>query len=368
MKLRFNRQEMAEVLSALCSVAAARSPKDILKCVRLEAHPDVLLLSGTDLELSLRCAVTQVEVEKPGEVLVVADTLSRIVRECTDEVLAVEAVNSTLHVRGTGSHFQVITHDPVDFPAIPSMEGEPEVVVDHALLRRLTELTVFATARESTRYAINGVLWEVEGDKLTLAATDGRRLSLAAGKVAEGGAAEPRRAIVPAKALLLFARLPIEPDGRVGVKITDNQLLLNVGPAFISTALVEGQFPRYQDVIPTDCDRVVKLNTSELHSALKQAALLTDEESRGVRFAFSEGMLTLSSRAPERGEAEVSLPLNYVGEPVEIGFNPVFVLELLRVAHTDEITFAFKEPNRPGVIRLGEDFVYVVMPVSLSSM
>ncbi len=367
MKLRFNRQEMAEVLSAVCSVAATRSPKDVLKCVRIEAHPDVLLLSATDLELSLRCAVTQVEVDKPGEVLVVAETFARIVRECDDEILVIETAENVLHVRGVGSHFQVITRDLADFPAIPSMEGKPEVTIDHTLLRRLTEWTMFAAARESTRYAINGVLWEVNGDKLTLAATDGRRLSLASGKLVNGGSADTPRAIVPSKAMSLFARLPLEADSQVGMKITDNQLLLNIGRVLIGTALVEGKFPRYQDVIPTDCDRVVELNTAEFHSALKRAALLTDEESKGVRFAFSEGTLTLSSRAPEQGEAEVVLSISYTGEPMEIGFNPVLILELLRVAHAEEITFAFKEPKRPGVIRLGDDFVYVVMPVNLSS-
>ncbi len=367
MKLRFNRQEMAEALSAVSSVAGVRTPKEILRCVHVEARSDVVLLSATDLELSLRYAVTQVEVEEPGDTVVVADTLARIVHECTDEVLAVQTAENLLHVRGTGSHFQILTQDPADFPAIPSMDGDPDITVEHAALSRLIELTVFATARESTRYAIHGILWEVAGDKLTLAATDGRRLSLAHGQLVEGGSAEIPHLIVPAKALSLFSRLPAEPDARVGVKITSNQLLLNMVRATISTSLVEGKFPRYQDVVPTDCDRVARLNATEFQGALKRAALLTNEESKGVRFSFSRDNLTLSSRAPEQGEAEIALPVGYQAEPLEIGFNPVFILEGLRVVHTEEITFAVKAPNRPGVIRLGEDFVYVVMPVNLSS-
>lgn len=367
MKLRFNRQEMAEALSAVCSVATMRTPKEILRCARVEVHPDVVLLSATDLEISLRCAATQVEVGETGDVLVVAETLARIVHECTDEILAAETAENLLHVRSAGSHFQIVTQDLADFPAIPSMEGEPDVSIDHGLLRRLIELTAFAAAKESTRYAINGVLWEVEGEKLTLAATDGRRLSLARGPLVESGSVDAPHAIVPPKGLSLFARLPAEPDARVGVKITANQLLLNMGRAMLSTALVEGKFPKYQDVIPGDCDHIVTLNTMEFLSALKQAALLTNEESKGVRFAFSDGSLVLTSRAPEQGEAEVSLPVAYSGESLEIGFNPVFILELLRVAHTEELTFAFKASNRPGVIRLGDDFVYVVMPVNLSS-
>jgi len=366
MKLQFNRQEMAEVLSAVSSVAAARTPKEILRCVHMEARSDMVLLSATDLELSLRCAVTQVEVEETGDTVVVADTLSRIVRECEDELLSVETAENVLHVRGVGSHFQVLTQDVSDFPAIPSMDENSDITIEHSVLSRLIELTVFAAARESTRYAIHGVLWEVEGKRLTLAATDGRRLSLAHGKLIEQGPAERSHVIVPAKSLSLFSRLPSESAAQVKVKMTSNQLLMNINGAMISTSLVEGQFPKYQDVVPTDCDRVTELNTAEFHSALKRAALLTNEESKGVRFSFSEGNLTLSSRAPDQGEAEIALPVTYKAEPLEIGFNPVFILELLRVAHTEQITFAVKAANRPGVIRLGEDFVYVVMPVNLS--
>jgi DNA polymerase-3 subunit beta len=367
MKLRLNRQEMAESLTALCSVAAARTPKEILKCVRIEAQSDVLLLSATDLELCLRCAVTQVEVEDLGETLVVAETLAKIVRECTDELLSIETDASMLHVRGEGVHFQIVTQDAVEFPPVPVLEDEPDFTIERGLLSRLIEWTVFASARESTRYAINGVLWEVDGDGLTLAATDGRRLAVGHGKLTTTGSAPIPSVIVPSKALSVFGRLPADDDQRVGVKISGNQLLMSMGGSLIGTILVEGHFPKYQDVIPGDCDQLIKLNSSEFLAALKQAALLTNEESKGVRLSFSKGNLTLSSRAPEQGEATISMPVAYEGESLEIGFNPVFLLDVLRVVHTDEITLALKEANRPGVVRVDDDFVHVVMPVNLSS-
>jgi DNA polymerase-3 subunit beta len=367
MKLRFNREEAAEALSAVCAVAAVRTPKEILKCVRLEVLPDALLLSATDLELGLRVAVTQVEVDEPGDTLVVADTLGKIVRECTDEIMVVETTANELHLRGAGSHFQIITQAPADFPPVPTMEGEPDFTVENGLLRRMIEWTVFASARESTRYAINGVLWEVSAKELVLAATDGRRLSVARGKPASCRSKSVPSAIVPGKAMSLFNRLPADPEASVAVKVTSNQLLLRVGRAIISTNLVEGHFPKYQDVIPADCDRTVELNTAEFLSALKRAALLTNEESKGVRLAFSDGVLTLSSRAPEQGEATVSIPVEYKGEPMAIGFNPVFLMDVLRVTHTETLTFAFKEPNRPGMVRLDDGFIHVVMPVNLSS-
>jgi len=358
---------MAEALSAICSVTAARTPKPILQCVRVEAISDAVLLSATDLEVSLRCAVTQVEVNKPGVAVVLADMLARIVRECTDETMSLELAKNLLHLRGAGSHFQIVTREAEEFPLVATMEGEPDFRVELGVLRRLIEWTAFAAARESSRYAINGVLWELAGEQLTLVATDGRRLSMARGATTWRKEANVPSAIVPTKAVSLFARLPGSDDASVGVQVHPNQVVVNVGGATMSTALVEGHFPRYQDVIPQDNDKSVELNSIEFQSALKRAELLTNKESKAVRFSFGADSLKLSSRTPDEGEAKVDLSIRFKGEPVDIGFNPTFLLDVLRVAHTDEIRLSLKEPNRPGTLELDSNFIHVVMPVSLAT-
>ena len=366
MKARFNRHEMAEVLAAICTVAAGRTPKEILRCVKIEAAPDELLLSATDLELGLRCAVRQVEVEETGQTVVVADTLARIVRECTDELLEIETAESLLHVNGEGSHFQIVTQDAAEFPAVAVIKEDVDLTVECGTLRRLTEWTAFASARETTRYAINGVLWEVADGKLVLVATDGRRLSLARGQFTAKREKLSLYAIVPVRTLNLLGRVPLADDTPVSVRLTSNQLVMQAGSVTISSSLVEGHFPKYDDVIPRDNDKRVELNTTQFQGALKRASLLTNEESKGVRLVFSREGLTLSSRAPEQGEATINLPLEYSGETVEIGFNPVFLLDVLRVVESEEVSFSFKEAARPGVFMVGQDFVYVVMPVNLS--
>ncbi|HNQ23436.1 MAG TPA: DNA polymerase III subunit beta [Phycisphaerae bacterium] len=366
MKVRFNRHEMAEALTAISSVAAGRTPKPILQCVHIQAKSDAVLLCATDLELSVRCAVSQVEVDKTGEAVVVADTLTRIVRESGDEVLVMDLAKQVLHLRGQDSHFQMVTRDPADFPPVAGEVEEADFEVDFAVLRRLVDWTVFACARESTRYAINGVLWAIEGEQLVLVATDGRRLALARGAFLPKRAGVTLSVIVPQRALTLLSRVPVAPDTSVTVRATANQLVLAAGPVVIGTSLVEGHFPRYQDVIPIDNDKRVALRTGELQSALKRAALLTNEESRGVRMAFSQEGLVLSSRAAEQGEATIQVAVEYGGEPLDIGFNPLFLLDVLRVADAEEITLSFKEPSRPGVFNMGKDFTYVVMPINLS--
>lgn len=365
MKLRVDRQELAEAMGVVGAVAAPRTPKPILQCVLVRARADRLELEGTDLEIGLRYLVTQVEVEEEGEVLVAAEKLGAIVRELGDEVLEIAADGSFCHVRGADSHFQISAQDTKEFPAIVSEVGEPNFEISAEVLHRLAERTVLAAARENTRYAINGVLWEKGPEVLRLVATDGRRLAQAVGKLVSPTEGE-LSAIVPSKAMVLFQRVLGDHEETVGVQLLSNRILLCCPRVVVSAALVEGHFPKYQDVIPGDSDKRAEFSVAEILGAVRQAALLTNEEARGVRFSFASEELCLSSRAPEEGEARITKPIRYAGESIEIGFNPSFLIDVLRVVHVETVTFEMKEPNRPGVLRAGDDFLYVIMPVNLS--
>ncbi|HCD30817.1 MAG TPA: DNA polymerase III subunit beta, partial [Phycisphaerales bacterium] len=253
-----------------------------------------------------------------------------------------------------------------DFPPIPEAKGEPDYTINSGELHRLIRQTTFATARENSRYAINGVLVERDGNKLTLVATDGRRLAMAKGSCRGGAEGGPKSVIIPTKALTTALRLFDDDAQDVRVMITENQLLFATDTAVLSTNLVEGNFPPYRDVIPKDSDRKATMRTDVLASGVRRASLLTNEESKGVRMSFSSEGLTLSSRAPEMGEAEVNVPLeNYDGEAIEMGFNPGFVSEALKVVEDGEVTLELKAPNKPGVLRTGNEFLYVIMPLNL---
>jgi len=365
MKLRVDRQELAEAMAIVGAVAAPRTPRPILHCVLVRARADHLELEGTDLEIGLRYLVTRVEMEEEGEVLVAAEKLGAIVRELGDEVLEIAADGSLCHVRGADSHFQISAQDTKEFPAIAPEPGEPDFEISADVLHRLAERTVLAAARESTRYAINGVLWEKGAEVLTLVATDGRRLAHAVGRLVSATEGE-LTAIVPSKAMALFQRVLSDQEETVGVQILSNRILLWCPRVTVSTALVEGHFPKYHDVIPADSNKTAEFKVGEILGAVRQAALLTNEEARGVRFSFADEELCLSSRAPEEGEARITKPIRYSGEAIDIGFNPSFLIEVLRVVHVDTVTFEMKEPNRPGVLKIGDDFLYVIMPVNLS--
>jgi DNA polymerase-3 subunit beta len=194
------------------------------------------------------------------------------------------------------------------------------------------------------------------------------RLAMARGQCQAKNEEEARPAIVPAKALNLLLKLFDDADQSVKVKIVENQILFASDEAVLSSNLIESKFPPYQDVIPKDSDKKATLPTDGFISAVRRAALLTNEESKGVRMSFEDGKLTLSSRAPEMGEAEIQLELSdYQGEPLEVGFNPTYLLDALKVIDSEEVRLEMKAANKPGLLRTGQNFLYVVMPINLQS-
>lgn len=364
MKCICDRQALHEALSATANVTLTRTPKPILECVRLTAKDDELTLTAYDQEVGLRYRLRQVEVQEPGETLVHCNRLVGIIRESTDETMSFESVDNLLHIRGRDSHFQVVGQDAREFPPVPDMEDGPNLTVKIGALRHAVERTLFAAARESTRYAINGVLWQKKDKRLKLVATDGRRLALSQASL-EKSVGDDVEAIVPAKALGLLTRLHFDADETLEARITPNQIIMRTERATISSVLVEGNFPKWQDVIPSDNDKALVLNTGEFLSAVKRAALLASVESKGIALQLSGGMMELSSRSAEQGEAKVAVEVDYNGGDLRIGFNPEFLIDALKVCG-ETAKLELKDPGKPGLFSSGQDFQYVVMPVNLS--
>ncbi len=379
MKLLVNRAALVEALGLASSVVLSRTPKPVLTCVKLVAGAGgkgagkTLNLVATDMEISLQYALSQVDVATAGEALIPAGKFSEIVNNSPDDTLTLETTGDTTTIKGSDAHFKVFGYNAEEFPPISGFEGAADFSISAGALRLLLDRTRFAAAKEMTRYAINGVLFEKKGKKLSLVATDGHRLAQTRDDVGgETGAGKDVSAVVPIKAINLIERLLTDPEQTISLQFKENKLFLQVSGeggtplATMSTALVEGTFPPYNDVIPKDSDKKVTINRDRFHSAVRRAALLTNEESKGVRLAFSNGTLAISSRAPEMGEAKIDLPVEYNGEAIEIGFNPLYLLDALKVADQETVTFELKTPNKPGLLKSGPGFLYVVMPVNLT--
>jgi len=368
MKVICNRGALLEALMVAGNVAAARTPKPILQCVKLSASGNELTVSATDLEVAIRYRDNQVEVTQPGEVLVPADRIRDIVRESIDDTLSIESAAEMAHVKGADSIFKIYTQAAEGFPPVPGYEGTSDFEVAGGQLKQLIGQTVFAAARESSRYAFNGVLLNVKGKKLSLVSTDGRRLAEAKGELASGGTKsekETTKAIIPVKALQMIEKLIDDPEEAVGFQMRENQVIVHTPSATLTTSLVEGQFPPYEDVIPKDADKKMTASTADFLSAVRRASLLTTEEAKGVRLQFSKKGLVISSQSPGTGEATVTFPCKYEGADLEIGFNPVFLVDALKVVDSDDISLELSAANRPGLLKGGPNFLYVIMPVNL---
>lgn len=393
MKVICDRASLLDAVRLVAPVAAGRSPKPQFSCVHLIAKKTKgvgeLILSATDGEMSVRLGTGNVDILEPGEGLIPADKLLQIVTaEDSEQTLTIDIEKETCHIRGEDAHFQLLGYPASEFPPAPDFDqviagtsplGKAKTVFTHSAgaLASMITRTIFSTARENTRYAINGVLLKRDGKKLEMVATDGRRLALCKGTLPSGDKSGGAVAcIIPTKVLSMLQKLLLSGDEPVTIAVTDSQVFFAIGGdekgagarAVLASTLVEGSFPPYEDVIPKEFDKKVVADRDVLSSAVRRAALLTNEESRGVRMKFdaSERSVELSSRAPEMGEATVNAPLNaYDGESLEIGFNPTFLTDALKVIQEPQVILEFKGPNKPGVMKSGSEFLYVVMPVSL---
>ncbi len=389
MRVICDRAALLNAVNLVAGVVAARSPKPQLTCLKLSAKKGgkgagggLITLSATDAEISIRLSRAQVEVQEPGEILIPADRFRGIVSaEDAEPTLTLESEQDLCHIRGRDAKFKVYGFPVADFPPIPDFPKDDSAAdvftINAGTLQRLIHRTTFSTARENSRYAINGVLLKRSGKKIEMVATDGRRLALARGNAEASASSGESSCIIPTKALTLVAKLVENQDAKVRVAITSNQALFafddeqDGAGTVLATNLVEGTFPPYEDVIPKDQDKKAKFDVHVLSSAVRRAALLTNEESRGVRLAFTTGdkgqNLKMSSRTPEMGEAEIDVELEgYEGGDIEIGFNPAFLTDALKVMPEEQVILELKASNKPGLIKSGTDFLYVVMPVNLS--
>ncbi|MGA2915366.1 MAG: DNA polymerase III subunit beta [Sedimentisphaerales bacterium] len=368
MKVKFNRAALSESLAIAGTVIPARTTKPILQGLKIEAQKDKALISATDFETGITCLVAQVQVEEKGDVVIPAERFAAIVRESADEVLELKTADGTCHVRGADSHFTIYSHPTDQYPVVPGFDGEPQVKVNLIKLQEAVEHCLFATAKENTRYALSGILWEAVGKKLTLVGTDGRRL--AKYKLALNAEAdkklESEKIIVSAKAMSLLGRISAGEKDEAGIRFVDNKVVIACGNAVISSTLIEGNFPKYEDIIPTDYKNKIELNTAATLSAVRRAALLTNEDSKGVKLALDKRSLVFTSRAPEMGDAEIAMDVDYKGEAMEIGFNPQFLVDVLKVIKEDSFELQLGQSDRPGLIKSGTNYLYIVMPVSLS--
>ena len=365
MKLSAPRDAILKPLQSVIGVVERRQTMPILANVLLTTQDSRLQVAATDLEVEL-VAETEVEVETPGEITVPGRKLHDICRALPEGVnveLSVSGERVTL--KAARSRFTLSSLRAEDFPVVEDIAAQQDVRVDQHGLRKLLDKTHFSMAQQDVRYYLNGLLLEADGYTLRAVATDGHRLALAELQL-DTPAQRGEQVILPRKAVLELMRL-LDGDGEVALSLGTNHLQVQLGPIRFTSKLIDGRFPEYGRVIPTDVGRVIMADCSVLRHSLQRVAILSNEKFRGVRLHVKEATVTVRANNPEQEEAEEKLEVEYDGDELEIGFNVNYLLDALAAVDEDRVQLGLSDANSSCLINspATTDTRFVVMPMRL---
>ncbi len=367
MKLVCNRAALTVAFGAVTAVVPSRGPKPILQNAKLLVQAGKATLIGTDSEIAIQHEVRDVECSGNCEVLLPTKRVNDILRELRDEKVTLFIEENAIRLCGDRSEFKLPVADPAEYPPVASFDDADYFTVPGKTLKSMIRRTVFATDPESARYALGGVLFDFS-DKLTLVATDSRRLATVTAVFDKQG--NPKIAensiVVPSKAMNLLERTIPDTDDLVQISVkSGNEVMFRTANATIFSRLVEGRFPRYQDVIPKGHIVSIDLVAGAFHSAVRQALIVTNEESRGVDFGFSTGTLTLSSEAADVGNSRIEVPISYDAEDLIIRLDPRFISDFLKVLPAETtVTLRLSTGEDPATFLTDDGYTYVIMPLS----
>ena len=368
MKITIQRETFLKAFQLAATVAPSRSPKTILQNVKIECTESACVLTATDMEVGIRVIVGDVEIETAGSAVIPVNRLSMILRESRDETLNINATPEKTIIKGKGSKFELQAHNPDEFPDVSDFEAQDYYELPANVLRELIKRTLFATDAESSRYALGGVKLEMDGEKLVAIGTDGRRLAVQHGKIETIGTPTDTGAstIVPSRSMQLIDRILPDSDDKVQISPQANELLVRSPDGIFFTRLVEGRYPKWRDVIPKrDDGHKIEISVGPMYQSLRQAAIVSSDESRGVDFTFGDGSLVLSNTTAEVGESRIEMPVPYEGDSMTITLDHRYVADFLKVLQPDKtFTFDIKDGEQAAYCSTEDEYGYVIMPLS----
>jgi DNA polymerase III beta subunit len=363
MELVADREALYHGFQRVGGVVSSSIQQPIYRNVKVEATEGELRLSATDLEVSLVLNVGDVEVQSEGVALLPHARLSPILGATPDERIALREDDGAVVVETEDGTFRILGEDPADFPEIPALPQDGRVEIDPDVLRYMVRRTAFATAEAKGRYALNGVLFVVgKENSIEMVAADGARLAHVKKKVSNPDNVTAEF-IVMTRGVEQLARLADYGKEPVRFVATGTQIVAENDAGRLVCQLVEGQFPNYQEVIPTDSKVKVQLGSRELLSAVRRASFLTTDQTRVVSFTFCDGELSITAESPDVGHAEVRMAVEYDGGEAQIAFNPEFLEDVLSIVERESVKMRFTDSRSPCVIKVGLEYTYVVSPV-----
>ncbi len=368
MRISISKQELLSAVNIVKGVVSSKSSLPILSHILMEAEGCTLKLTATDLKVSIECTV-DCTVEEAGALTVSSQRLSLLLNELPDAEVVIELMDSNIvELRCGVVETKLFSIAPEEYPPVRKFEHVDPLVFKQALLKRMFLKTSFAICTDQSRYNLTGLLLETRSNTLRVVATDGRRLSMA---VSDEGVDVDRdiKVIVPSKMIHeLESLLSDDLERTVDVLLDESQAAFVFEHVRVITSLIEGNFPNYEAVIPKKQEKEFVLSVDNFMRCIRRAAAMTNEKFRSVRLIFDSGILRFSVKTPEVGEYEEELEVDYSGGKLEIAFNPLFVLDVLRYIDTENVCIQLKDTSSPGVIKPYEEgpldtYINVVMPI-----
>ena len=369
MKLTISKEQMIQGLQSVQNIVSTRTTLPVLSNVLLRAEGNRLDLTATDLDVSISSAV-EAKVDKPGGVTLPAKKLFGIVRELPSAQIDLEVDDKNMcRIVAGSSYYKINGLAAEEFPPLPKFAENRRITLPQDKLKSLLKKTSFAISTDESRFVLNGIFMSLKDHKVTLVATDGRRLAMAEEEV-DIPAGSQGECIVPSKAINELNRL-LGTQNEVEIKFTDNQVAFTLQGAngystLIVSKLIDGNYPNYRQVIPAESKERITLVREELLQALRRAEIMTSEKSNSVKLSFGKNKLEITANTPEIGEARESIAVNYKGNDLAIAFNPGYMMDPLKSLDNDEVFLELTDELSPGVMKINGPFLYVLMPMRMS--
>jgi DNA polymerase III subunit beta len=369
MKLTITREQLQEGLVAVAASVPAKTTLPILSNILLEATKDGIRLSGTDLDIAVSTTVSA-SVDQEGAITLPARKLVEIVRELPSAAIRLTASGEQRVAIECGrSKFRLLGLPREEFPAFPTVKFDGSWRTSSKDLQKLIAHVAFAASTEESRPILNGVLWELRPERMRMVATNGHRLARMDVPTPPSGNTAQADLIVPPKALEQIRRL-FRADEEVEIAKSENHLGFRSPTTQIFTRLIEGPYPNYEQVIPRENDKSATADKAAFAAALRRMSIVASDQTHRIRMAFANGSCKLSVQTPDLGEAQEEITVSYDGDPLEIGFNASYLLEILKYIPTDEVRLTFKAPERAATCEpVGwndpSSYLTLVMPLRL---
>ena len=363
MKFKVEKSNLVNAIQTVQNVITTKSALPILSHILLEAQTGTLKLTATDLDIGITCVIP-VDIQEAGAITVPAKRFSDIVKEFPVEVISVTTKkNNQVTIDSDMCQFKIMGLIKEEFPKLPEFKDRQAIKIDQKVFKQMLSLTSFAVSLDETRYVLNGILFKINKNQLTLVSTDGKRLAGAERKLAAATDAEISM-IVPLKTIQELNRT-LQDEGELSLVVGSNQALFDLGSVGIVSRLIEGEFPDYKQVVPPVSENKMKVERNQLLLAVKRAALLATPDYRAVKLEVFKNKLVISKSTPDVGEFHEELAVEYQGRELVIGFNPVYLIDILKNLNEEMINLELVDGEKPGVIRIS-GYVYIVLPMRLN--